>query len=335
VGIRLRPVARKRQWARWHAEVELFPRPRALYATDNERTTDEVAVCCLAAGGSVARWEGLLTEPELTEPKLTEPESYRLPNGEDVVHRHRYETDFLYREIFVDRVYLRHGITLAPDANVVDVGGNIGLFSLFVKLECPTARVYVFEPARELFRLAQLNLRRYGADIRLFPVGLSDSDRTLEFTYYPGYSILSGFHAAPIQDRELLARGVRNQLQAAAKNRVAVSQKMVDALVGKKLEGAEKYTCQMTSLSSFLRREGLKKLDLLKIDAEKCELEILNGISSEDWAGISQIVVEAHDRSTAAELEQLLRRQGLRVVVEQEGQFAESEIYNLYARREA
>jgi FkbM family methyltransferase len=268
-------------------------------------------------------------------PAAAAGELYALPNGERVAHRHKYETDFLYREIFVDRVYLRHGIALPPGAHVVDVGANIGLFSLFIKLECPTARLYVFEPARELFGLAERNLSRFGGDVRLFPLGLSDSEQTKEFTYYPGYSIMSGFHAAPVRDREVLEQGVRNQLASAAKQRTAVNQKMVDALVGKKLDGAERYECPLTTLSSVLEHEQIAGIDLLKIDAEKCEREILSGIRDDDWQRIRQIVVEAHDRATAAELEALLGGRGFRVNVEQEGQFAESDIFNLYARRDA
>jgi FkbM family methyltransferase len=261
--------------------------------------------------------------------------THTLPNGQVVVHRHKYETDFLYREIFVKRIYARNGIRLEPNATVVDVGANIGLFSLFAKLECPTARVYVFEPARELFRLAQLNLRRFGEDVQLFPVGLSDSEKTLEFTYYPGYSIMSGFHAAADQDKAVLARGVRNQLTAAGRNKAPVTQRMVDAVVGKKLDGAERYECRLASLSSVLWNERLAKVDLLKIDAERCELEILSGIEAEDWPKLRQVVVEAHDRPMAVQLEQLLGRHGFRVLVEQETQFEDSEIYNLYARRDA
>jgi FkbM family methyltransferase len=260
---------------------------------------------------------------------------YRLPNGEVVHHRHKYETDFLYREIFVHRIYAKNGITLPPNACVVDVGGNIGMFSLFVKLECPTARVYLFEPARELFALAQRNLARFGDTVRLFPVGVGDSDKSIEFTYYPEYSILSGFYAEPEKDRELLEAGARNQLEAAVKNRVPVTQKMVDALVGKKLDGAERYTVPVTSLSSFFAREGIGTVDLLKIDAERCEIEIFAGLAPADYGRIRQIVAEAHDRATAAELEGLLSSHGFAVTVEQESQFDDSEIMNLYARREA
>lgn len=274
-----------------------------------------------------------MNEQEADNSALEAGELYCLPNGQRILHRHKYETDFLYREIFIDRVYLRHGIVLAPGAQVVDVGANIGLFSLFIKLECPTARLYVFEPARDLFRLAERNLRRFGDDVRLFQLGLGDSDQVKEFTYYPGYSIMSGFHAVPARDREVLSQGVRNQLAAAAKQRIAISKKMVDALVGKKLDGAERYECSMTSLSSVLRREAIHTVDLLKIDAEKCEREVLSGIHDEDWQRIRQIVVEAHDRATANELKQTLGSRGFRVHVEQEGQFSESDVFNLYALR--
>jgi FkbM family methyltransferase len=261
--------------------------------------------------------------------------AYTLPNGERVAQRHRYETDFLYREIFVDRIYARHGIELPPGARVVDIGANIGMFSLFIKLECPSARVYAFEPARELFALAQRNLERFGGEVRLYPLGVSDTEKVTEFTYYPGYSIMSGFHAAFAKDREVLAQGVKNQLEAAARSKAPVTQRMVDALVGKKLDGAERYECELVSLSTFIARERLPVIDLLKIDAERCEREILQGIAGNDWPKVRQVVVEAHDRPTAEQLEGLLVERGFRVVAEQESQFAEAEIFNLYARRDA
>ena len=55
---------------------------------------------------------------------------YVLPNGLEIVHLNRYETDYLYQEIFEDQCYLRHGIRLRDGATVVDIGANIGLFSL-------------------------------------------------------------------------------------------------------------------------------------------------------------------------------------------------------------
>ncbi|MGH8689267.1 MAG: polyketide synthase dehydratase domain-containing protein, partial [Burkholderiales bacterium] len=61
---------------------------------------------------------------------------YVLPNGLEIVHLNRYETDYLYQEVFEDQSYLKHGIALPDGATVLDIGANIGLFSLFVLSRC-------------------------------------------------------------------------------------------------------------------------------------------------------------------------------------------------------
>ena len=61
---------------------------------------------------------------------------YVLPNGLEIVHLNQYETDYVYKEIFEDQCYLRHGIRLQDGDTVVDIGANIGLFSLFVMSRC-------------------------------------------------------------------------------------------------------------------------------------------------------------------------------------------------------
>ena len=58
------------------------------------------------------------------------------------------EAAFIYDEIFRQHVYVQHGIHLSGEATVVDVGANIGLFSIF----CCTAvagaqcKVWAVEP---------------------------------------------------------------------------------------------------------------------------------------------------------------------------------------------
>src|SRR5439155_465432 len=56
---------------------------------------------------------------------------YELPNGMPIIHRNPSETGFVFREIFEEHSYLRHGVTLKPGDCVFDVGANIGLFTLF------------------------------------------------------------------------------------------------------------------------------------------------------------------------------------------------------------
>ena len=120
---------------------------------------------------------------------------YRLKNGLSVYHLNKYETDFSYKEIFEDSTYLKHGIALADNACIFDVGANIGMFAMFAKQLCPGAKIFAFEPAPEVCRLLQLNVAQYGSDVQVYQCGLSDKESVTNYTYYPHYSIMSGFHA--------------------------------------------------------------------------------------------------------------------------------------------
>jgi hypothetical protein len=82
---------------------------------------------------------------------------YRLPNGLEIVHRNKAETDFLYSEIFKNRSYASHGITLSAGDTVFDVGANIGMAALFFHTNNPDVRVFSFEPNPPIFELLQAN----------------------------------------------------------------------------------------------------------------------------------------------------------------------------------
>jgi hypothetical protein len=60
-------------------------------------------------------------------------ELFRAPNGLEIFHHAAAETKYVYQEIFEDRVYFRHGISLASGESIFDIGANIGLFTMFVK----------------------------------------------------------------------------------------------------------------------------------------------------------------------------------------------------------
>ena len=258
---------------------------------------------------------------------------YRLPNGRSVYHLNKYETDFAYREIFEEQTYFRHGIHLKSKACVFDVGASIGLFSLFAKQVCPDARIFAFEPSPELCRLLRRNVAGYGSSVQVYECGISARQGTATFTYYPNYSMLSGFRADPDKDRQTLSAGIRNQVSATIPNAAMVPDQVVEMLTGNKLECARQSECQLRSVSSVLRETGEQRIDLLKIDAEKSELDVLRGIDENDWPKIEQVVMEIHDKEQSGPALSLLADRGFDVATEQEGQFATSDILNVYARR--
>jgi FkbH-like protein/FkbM family methyltransferase len=261
---------------------------------------------------------------------------YVLPNGLEIAHLNRYETDYLYKEIFEDQCYLRHGIRLQNGATVVDIGANIGLFSLFVMSHCANPRIYAFEPAPIVYDLLKANCDAYGSNVRTLNVGVSDRPKTATFTFYEKSSVFSGFYSHETEDREAIQAVVRNLL-----NRESVAgesvEEYVDELTADRLHH-KTHECRLTSVSDMIREHRIDRIDLLKIDAEKSELDIIKGIGDGDWPKIDQIVVEIHDPTRAAikHVEELLIKKGFRCAVEQETLLERAGLFNLYAtRREA
>jgi FkbM family methyltransferase len=263
----------------------------------------------------------------------TEPEKYRLPNGLEVYHHNAYETDFLYREIFEEQIYGPKGISFAPDSVVVDVGANIGLFALYVKQQAPDARLYAFEPSPHTVELLKRNMADLER-VKIIPKGLGLREEQKTFTYYPGYSIMSGFHASDEEDKKLLSSGIATQLKQAQPSNDEVPEHFVQLVLGDKLENGIAYKCNVTTLSAFINKENLQKIDLLKIDAEKSEIEILQGIEQTHWPVISQIIIEAHNAKQCQQIKDLLSKQGYALNIEQQEQFSDVEVYNIYGIRQ-
>src|SRR6266481_1143421 len=256
---------------------------------------------------------------------LSERELYQLPNGMSVAHLNKNETDLLYQEIFEEECYLQHGILLEDGACVFDVGANIGLFTLFVNERCRQARVFSFEPIPRTFEKLQANVARYGLAAQLYPYGLAEAAGEAQFTFYPKASAMSGRYANAEEEASVTRTFLERQDQRL--------REYADELLAERFVG-QAVNCPLKTVSQVIEEQQLQRLDLLKIDVEKSELGVLQGIEEEDWSKIKQIVVEVHDehgRLTA--VKQLLASHGYRVVVDQDERLKTTGIFNLYAVR--
>jgi FkbM family methyltransferase len=250
-----------------------------------------------------------------------------LPDGRPIYYLNWHETEFFYRQIFIEegqlRGQLRQAISLPPGACIFDVGANIGLFTLFGSDRCPGAKVYAFEPVPEIFEALRRNSELHA---RVFPFGLSDSAGEVEVTFYPRESCMSGSYADRERDRGTLERILRN---------AGLGGDGSEAYLGRMLEERIQHRlvrCTMRTLSDVLRQERVARVDLLKIDVERSELDVLRGLGEEDWPKIRQIVIEAHDVDGRLDAVcALLRHRGYRIVLEQEAELRGTELFNLYA----
>jgi len=266
---------------------------------------------------------------------------YSLPNGMTVAHENKNETDYLYSEIFQKQTYFRHGIGLRDGACVFDVGANIGLFTLFVTQHWKDLTVYAFEPIPHIYTNLRRNADLADSSVKTLPVGLSNEEKTETFAFYPRYTMMSGIsaYADAAQEVEVIKQYLRNEEQSGVAGASELLAQSDDLLAGRfeaKLE-----QCRLRVLSDIIREEGVEHIDLLKVDVQRAELDVLQGISDEDWQRIEQAVMEVHDvegGATAGRIEEitaLLKRHGFSVVVEQEDLLQGTDRYNLYAVKHA
>jgi amino acid adenylation domain-containing protein/FkbM family methyltransferase len=256
-----------------------------------------------------------------------------LPNGMLIVRKNPSEVEFTYHEVFEQRTYLQHGIALDEGAVVVDVGANIGLFSLFAGLHWRGARVFALEPVPETFEMLRINAGLYDADIRPLNLGLAATPQEATFTYYPHVSIFSGRFADPERERGIIRAYIRNRSAGAGGEGGAPAPGDLDALLAERFVGTH-VRCRLTTLSQLIAEHGLAIIDLLKIDAEKSEWDILQGIADADWPKVRQIALELHDLDGRLErVRELLAARGFHVRADREALLAGTELVNVYATR--
>ncbi|GAB4192319.1 MAG: hypothetical protein OHK0022_06410 [Roseiflexaceae bacterium] len=242
---------------------------------------------------------------------------YTLPNGMVIAQLNDLHAINAYREVIEEASYLRHGVTLNDGDCVVDAGANIGSFTLFANLVGRNVKVYAFEPIPPTFEVLRANVTLYGLDVKLFPMGLSHSRETVEFTFYPEMAGLSGRYSEALKDqrdtRAIILQTLRDNQDKYGP--VTLEQDVLDEVLDQRFR-SERYLCQLTTLSDIIREQQIERIDLLKIDVEKAELDVIRGIKDEDWARIKQVAMEVDTHEHMLEIRAILERQGFRVAVD-------------------
>jgi FkbM family methyltransferase len=265
---------------------------------------------------------------------MTDPvRRHTLPNGLEVTYQSRAELKQFYDDIFDKRVYTRHGISLRAGDCVFDVGANIGLFTVFAALEAPGARIFSFEPAPPLFAILRANTAPYADRVSLFNCGLSRSAGSAELTFYPHSSGMSSFYPDEREEKAALRTLIRNEA-AQGKEGVADVLRYEDELLEQRFR-SETWSCPLRTLSEVIRECSVPRIDLLKIDVEKSELDVLAGLEEEDWGKVEQAVLEVHDLGNRlSSVSDLFRSHDFTVTLEQDDLYRGTDRFNLYALRE-
>jgi FkbM family methyltransferase len=265
----------------------------------------------------------------------------KLPDGTRIFSIRPQEVVPIYQQV---QEYCRHGIRVKEGDIVFDVGANIGLFALWLQLSVSrNITVFSFEPIPAVFEALQHNAQRFDPHSwKVFPCGLGRRSGPATFGYFSRLTAMSSVYPdtspeAIVSLRNTIIRNVCQLPQGLRwMNRLSgfLLRPCLDYLIRRSFL-TENVECPMRTVSDVIREQQVTRIDLLKVDVEKAELDVLEGIETTDWAIIRQVVVEVHDlNGRLAEVTTLLAENGLEDIhIEQEPLFRGSEIYNLYARR--
>ncbi|MEX0790133.1 MAG: FkbM family methyltransferase, partial [Actinomycetota bacterium] len=136
---------------------------------------------------------------------------------------------------------------IGDEAVCIDVGANIGLYSLALSVLAPGGRIYAFEPSRDAFNYLQENLaQNRAANVAASQLALGNSTGSVRFHEIPFFTAGS----------------------------FTVDE---SCFLTSEILGSTFFEAPCTTLDEFVRSEGLDRLDLVKIDVEGGEMSVIEG----------------------------------------------------------
>lgn len=144
-----------------------------------------------------------------------------------------------------EKVSMQLWIQLSNESSVIiDIGANTGIYSLVSKSVNKKADVFAFEPVRRVCDKLRANAQLNQFDIKIFEFALSNND---------GHAII---YDAPTEHVYS----------------VAVNKNIAE------INNAIETKIEIKKLSSFIKEQNIKHIDLIKLDVETHEPEVLEGM---------------------------------------------------------
>ena len=194
-----------------------------------------------------------------------------------------------YKECFFDETYFKgmpKNLLAAPISTIVDIGANVGYFSLFMLNSFSKASVYSFEPIPTNFAL----LSKYAQKNEHFDWQVFNCAVTK-----PGVEAI--------------------QLNYDKKDSFSTS-----ASVFADSSNHDSIEVQAKSLAAIIENNNLTQIDFLKIDCEGAEYEILYNASTDVFNKIRLIAIETHNgkapNETNSALADYLKQNGFSIRAE-------------------
>ncbi|WP_280334885.1 FkbM family methyltransferase [Nocardia wallacei] len=251
-----------------------------------------------------------------------------LPDGRRILAPDPLYAKLLWQSVSQDPFYGAAAADLSAGDVVLDIGANIGLTTLRFVAATPGIRAIAAEPAPVSHAALHANLDRHAPGCAAVRAAVGSACGTAELTYYPRSPANSTLHP----DLEDSVEVSRTYLRNAGLSESARAQRE-PALVAK-FQHISRAVVPVTTMDELMARFDVERVALVKIDVERAELEVLDGIGDATWPRIDRLVVEVHDLDHRVDrVTERLGGRGYRVDAAQDPSMAGTNIYMVNASR--
>jgi len=182
-----------------------------------------------------------------------------------------------YKECFFDETYFKGfpGEQLkTPIEFVIDIGANVGYFSLFALSKNPSAKVFAYEPIPKNFKLLnKYKLQNPHLNLQVFNKAVSKPNQKSIILHFDESDEFTTSASLFSDDKQL-----------------------------------DKLEVESTSLESIIKDNQLNKVDLVKLDCEGAEYSILYNTDEKIFGKIKMLAIETHYKNNETENIQALSK---------------------------
>jgi FkbM family methyltransferase len=190
------------------------------------------------------------------------------------------ETELIYNEIFVNNHYLYDRITVDKGNMVIDIGANVGIFTMFLLRNYSGLSIHAIEPVPATYEILKNNVERYSdlGKVQTHNVAIGATpDTETEIVMFPNMTGNSTMFPETKEQQRKAISAVFSEVELEF------------------LYTQIRLSVRMITLSSLINEYAIDRIDFLKIDAEGNEISILKGLEPKHWGLIRQMAMEVHD----------------------------------------
>jgi len=190
-----------------------------------------------------------------------------------------------YQEVWLEGMHVKAPGFKQGNNVIIDVGGNEGYYTLFMKKHNPHAKIIVLEPMPKTFETLSRNVKDNKlSNVHLIRKALTNKVGKTKFEFVPEVSAISSTNIS-LQERPWLHK------------------KRIKSIV-----------VSTTTLKELFKKFKLSSVDLLKLDVEGSEYEILTS-GVDELKMIKRIIIEYHSNKLKEDCTKFLQEQGFKLVL--------------------